>query len=49
MPPDMGVKGQPETVFVRIAEIWGEIDFLINSISFSPEGQKAKIKVRFIP
>jgi enoyl-[acyl-carrier protein] reductase I len=37
MPMDMGVPGQLEAVFDRIAETWGEIDFLIHSIAFSPK------------
>lgn len=37
MPLDMRVPGQLEAVFERIAEDWGELDFLIHSIAFSPK------------
>lgn len=37
MPMDMSVPGQLEAVFDRIGETWGEIDFLIHSIAFSPK------------
>jgi enoyl-[acyl-carrier protein] reductase I len=37
MPMDMGVPSQLEAVFDRIKETWGEIDFLIHSIAFSPK------------
>jgi enoyl-[acyl-carrier protein] reductase I len=37
MPMDMGVPGQLEAVFDRIDETWGEMDFLIHSIAFSPK------------
>jgi enoyl-[acyl-carrier protein] reductase I len=37
MPMDMSVPGQLEAVFDRIRETWGEIDFLIHSIAFSPK------------
>jgi enoyl-[acyl-carrier protein] reductase I len=36
MPMDMGAPGQLEAVFERIAETWGEVDFLVHSIAFSP-------------
>jgi enoyl-[acyl-carrier protein] reductase I len=36
MPLDMRVEGQVEAVFDKIAEVWGEIDFLVHSIAFSP-------------
>jgi enoyl-[acyl-carrier protein] reductase I len=37
MPMDMSVPGQIEAVFDRIRETWGEMDFLIHSIAFSPK------------
>ena len=37
MPMDMMVPGQLEAVFERIAETWGELDFLVHSIAFSPK------------
>lgn len=37
MPLDVQVPGQLEAVFERIAEEWGQIDFLIHSIAFSPK------------
>jgi enoyl-[acyl-carrier protein] reductase I len=37
MPLDMRVEGQVEAVFARIAETWGELDFLVHSIAFSPK------------
>ena len=37
MPMNMGVPGQLEAVFERIAETWGELDFLVHSIAFSPK------------
>ncbi len=37
MPLDMNVEGQAEAVFDRISETWGEIDFLVHSIAFSPK------------
>jgi enoyl-[acyl-carrier protein] reductase I len=37
MPMDMSVPGQLEAVFDRISETWGEMDFLIHSIAFSPK------------
>jgi len=37
MPLDVGVAGQTEAVFDRIAESWGRLDFLIHSIAFSPK------------
>jgi enoyl-[acyl-carrier protein] reductase I len=36
MPMDMAVPGQLEAVFERIADTWGELDFLVHSIAFSP-------------
>src|SRR5262245_1354132 len=37
MPLDMRVDGQLEAVFERLSEAWGEIDFLVHSIAFSPK------------
>lgn len=37
MPLDVMQDGQTETVFKRIEEEWGEMDFLIHSIAFSPK------------
>jgi enoyl-[acyl-carrier protein] reductase I len=37
MPMDVNVPGQLEAVFERIKEEWGELDFLIHSIAFSPK------------
>jgi len=36
MPMDMAVPGQIEAVFDRIASTWGELDFVVHSIAFSP-------------
>ena len=36
MPMDMGAPGQLEAVFERVTETWGELDFLVHSIAFSP-------------
>lgn len=36
MPLDMSVPGQVEAVFERIAQEWGELDFVIHSIAFAP-------------
>ena len=36
MPLDVNVPGQMEAVFERIARDWGELDFLVHSIAFSP-------------
>src|SRR5687768_11901127 len=36
MPLDVGVDGQMEAVFERIGSDWGEIDFVVHSIAFSP-------------
>ena len=35
MPMDVMAEGQLEAVFERIAEEWGELDFLVHSIAFS--------------
>ena len=37
MPLDVAVPGQLEAVFDRVAEQWGELDFLVHSIAFSPK------------
>ena len=37
MPLDVKVPGQTEAVFERIKKEWGELDFLIHSIAFSPK------------
>jgi enoyl-[acyl-carrier protein] reductase I len=38
MPLDVSVEGQTEAVFEQIGKQWGEIDYLIHSIAFSPKG-----------
>jgi enoyl-[acyl-carrier protein] reductase I len=37
MPLDVQVAGQMEAVFDRIAKDWGELDFVVHSIAFSPK------------
>jgi enoyl-[acyl-carrier protein] reductase I len=37
MPLDMAVPGQLEAVFEKIGDEWGELDFLVHSIAFSPK------------
>src|SRR6516162_1743544 len=37
MPLDVNVPGQIEAVFERIGQEWGELDFLVHSIAFSPK------------
>lgn len=37
MPLDVGVEGQMEAVFERIAKQWERLDFLVHSIAFSPK------------
>src|SRR6476646_10196116 len=37
MPLDVNKPGQMEAVFERIAEEWGELDFVVHSIAFSPK------------
>jgi enoyl-[acyl-carrier protein] reductase I len=37
MPLDVQVPGQLEAVFERIKKEWGQIDFLVHSIAFSPK------------
>src|SRR6187200_830365 len=36
MPLDVGAPGQTEAVFERIGKEWGQLDFLVRSIAFSP-------------
>jgi enoyl-[acyl-carrier protein] reductase I len=36
MPMDMAVEGQLEAVFDRIGSMWGDLDFVVHSIAFSP-------------
>ncbi|WFU49904.1 enoyl-ACP reductase FabI [Sinorhizobium terangae] len=36
LPLDIAVPGQIEAVFERIADTWGELDFLVHSIAYSP-------------
>lgn len=36
MPLDVGVPGQTEEVFDRVGKEWGQLDFLVHSIAFSP-------------
>lgn len=38
MPLDVSVEGQTEAVFEEIGRQWGEMDYLIHSIAFSPKG-----------
>jgi enoyl-[acyl-carrier protein] reductase I len=37
MPLDVRVPGQMEAVFERITKDWGELDFVVHSIAFSPK------------
>jgi enoyl-[acyl-carrier protein] reductase I len=37
IPLDVGVAGQMEAVFERIAKVWGKLDFVVHSIAFSPK------------
>src|SRR5688572_14757868 len=37
MPMDVSVPGQLEAVFDRVGETWGELDFVVHSIAFSPK------------
>jgi enoyl-[acyl-carrier protein] reductase I len=37
MPLDVRMPGQIEAVFERIAEDWGELDFVVHSIAFAPK------------
>jgi enoyl-[acyl-carrier protein] reductase I len=37
MPLDVNVPGQTEAAFDRIAREWGELDFVVHSIAFSPK------------
>ena len=36
MPMDVMVPGELEAVFERVGETWGELDFVVHSIAFSP-------------
>jgi enoyl-[acyl-carrier protein] reductase I len=38
LPLDVQVPGQMEAVFERIGKDWGELDFVVHSIAFSPKG-----------
>lgn len=38
MPLDVNVEGETEAVFERIKKKWGQMDFLIHSIAYSPKG-----------
>jgi enoyl-[acyl-carrier protein] reductase I len=43
MPLDVGIAGQTEAVFERIEKEWGQLDFLVHSIAFSPKaGDRCK-------
>jgi enoyl-[acyl-carrier-protein] reductase (NADH) len=37
MPMDVMVSGETEAVFERIGKEWGQLDFLVHSIAFSPK------------
>src|ERR1700742_1325135 len=37
MPLDVNIEGQMELVFERIKQDWGQLDFLLHSIAFSPK------------
>ena len=37
MPLDVGTPGQMEAVFEQIGKDWGQLDFLVHSIAFSPK------------
>ncbi|KQW50435.1 MULTISPECIES: enoyl-ACP reductase FabI [unclassified Ensifer] len=37
MPVDLAIPGQIEAVFDRIERTWGELDFVVHSIAFSPK------------
>ena len=37
MPLDVNTEGQTEQVFERIGNEWGQLDFLLHSIAFSPK------------
>src|SRR3979409_67018 len=38
MPLDVNTEGQMEEVFERIQKEWGQLDFVLHSIAFSPKG-----------
>src|SRR4030088_1491675 len=58
MPMDVMVEGQTEQVFERIRKEWGQLDFLLHSIAFSPKealhgrvvdvGRDCFIKIMFV-
>lgn len=37
VPLDVNVPGQMETVFEQVGTLWGELDFVVHSIAFSPK------------
>ena len=37
LPLDVNIDGQMEAVFARIRKVWGNLDFLVHSIAFSPK------------
>ena len=37
MPLDVRTEGEMEAVFKKIADVWGQLDFLVHSIAFSPK------------
>lgn len=37
MPLDVNVSGQMESVFDKITKVWGNLDFVVHSIAFSPK------------
>lgn len=37
LPLDLRIDGQLESVFNRIGEVWGELDFVVHSIAFAPK------------
>ncbi len=37
MPLDVNTEGQMEQVFERIEKEWGQLDFVLHSIAFSPK------------
>ena len=46
MPLDVNKPGQMEAVFERIAKDWGELDFVVHSIAFSPKDTLAGTRRR---
>ena len=53
MPLDVMADGQMEAVFERIAKEWGQLDFLLHSIAFSPKealhGRVVDVDARRLP